>query len=227
MSLIKFISTYVVTTFWHKIKGNMGSLVSRFPGRVLGRPSALMSPLLDCVGEDLPSCDRYMTPSNPTFWRNDPIFTPPIEEDIAASTGFWLLEHSTDVSVASAVPQHSSTSCGYHIIPPRPPIRLRDTYMGCFRVPQFGNSAPLKALQKRPSSLPPDLFLHIHGEEWGGDALLSDVVLAAQEGWLRLPNLRPTLEGLDFPRRLHNVGIETCHPDHQLSFLETIEILSG
>ena len=82
-------------------------------------------------------------------------------------------------------------------------------------------------VQKRPSSLPPDLFLHIHGEEWGGDALLSDVVLAAHEGWLRLPNLRPTLEGLDFPRRLHNVGIETCHPDHQLSFLETIEILSG
>ena len=53
-----------------------------------------------------------------------------------------------------------------------------------------------------------------------------DIVLAAQDWWLRLPNLRPTLEGLDFPRRLHNVGTETCRPDHRLSFLGTIEILS-
>ena len=163
VSLIKFISTYVVTTFWHKIKGNMGSLVSRFPGRVLGRPSALMSPLLDCVGEDLPSCDRYMTPSNPTFWRNDPIFTPPIEEDIAASAGFWLLEHSTDVSVASAVPQHSSTSCGYHIIPPRP--RPFDSVTRTWDASECLSSAI--PLPSRPCSLPPRTASSITRDSFG------------------------------------------------------------
>ena len=53
-----------------------------------------------------------------------------------------------------------------------------------------------------------------------------DVVLAARDGWLRSADLRKTLEGLDIPRRLHSVVIETGRTDHQRSFLEMMEILS-
>ena len=53
-----------------------------------------------------------------------------------------------------------------------------------------------------------------------------DVVLAAQDGWLKSPDLRKTLERLDFPKKLHSVAVETSRSDHQCSFLEMMEILS-
>ena len=53
-----------------------------------------------------------------------------------------------------------------------------------------------------------------------------DVVLAAQDGWLRSTVLRQTLEELDFPRQLHSVVTETGHADRQRSFLVMMETLS-
>ena len=53
-----------------------------------------------------------------------------------------------------------------------------------------------------------------------------DVVLAVRDGWLRSADLRPTLEAVDFPRKLHSVAIETFSHDHQHQFLEMMEILS-
>ena len=53
-----------------------------------------------------------------------------------------------------------------------------------------------------------------------------DLVLAAQDGLLKSPDLRDTLESLDFPRKLHSVVTETFRSDHQRSFLRMMEILS-
>jgi len=53
-----------------------------------------------------------------------------------------------------------------------------------------------------------------------------DVVLAARDGWLGSPDLRETLERLDFPKKLHSVAVETSRSDHQRSFLGMMEILS-
>ena len=53
-----------------------------------------------------------------------------------------------------------------------------------------------------------------------------DVTLAMRDRWLKSEALRPTLEAVGFPRKLHSVAIETSRPDHQHSFLEMIEILS-
>ena len=53
-----------------------------------------------------------------------------------------------------------------------------------------------------------------------------DVILAVQDRWLRSADLRQTLEDVDFPRKLHNVVIESLRPDYQRSFLGMIEILS-
>ena len=53
-----------------------------------------------------------------------------------------------------------------------------------------------------------------------------DVIEAAQDGWLRSADLRQTLEDLELPRKLHGVVAETGRFDHQLSFLEMMEILS-
>ena len=132
---------------------------------------------------------------NPAFWRNDPLSTSPVPEDIGASAGFWLLENSTDCSAASAVaaaffefqwPSHHRSATAL--------IRLRDTYVECLRAPEFKESAHLKAVQsaaayyvlyhtqliwstsnsleveaeKHPPDLPPDLFLHLPCDEWDG-----------------------------------------------------------
>ena len=56
-----------------------------------------------------------------------------------------------------------------------------------------------------------------------------DVMLAMRDRWLKSETLRPALEDVDFPRKLHSVVIEILppdHSDHQHSFLEMIEILS-
>ena len=53
-----------------------------------------------------------------------------------------------------------------------------------------------------------------------------DVVLAAREGWLKSADSRQTLEGLDFPRQLHKIPIETNRSEDQRSFLAMIETLS-
>ena len=146
-------------------------------------------------GEE-PRNDYPMTLSNPAFWRPDPLFTSPIPKDVAASAGFWLLENSTDFSAASAVaavfseyqwPSHHHSTTAL--------VRLRDTYVECFRAPEFKKSARLRALQsaaayyvlyhtqlvwntfksfeieagRLPPDLPPDLFLHLHNDEWNGD----------------------------------------------------------
>ena len=147
-------------------------------------------------GEDTADKDHPMTLSNPAFWRHDPIFTSPLPKDISASAGFWLLENSTDYTVASSVaatfseiqwPSHHRSTTAL--------IRLRDTYVECFRAPEFNKSTRLKALQsaaayyvlyhtqfiwstsksfeieieKLPPDLPSDLFVDLPGDEWGGD----------------------------------------------------------
>ena len=148
------------------------------------------------VDEDPSNNDHPVTLSNPEFWRNDPLFTSPIPKDIAASAGFWLLENSTDFSAASAVAAvfsefqwpscHRSTTAL---------IRLRDTYVECFRAPELTKSDRLKALQsaaayyvlyhnqlfwgasnnlevevgRLPPDLPSDLFLYLSNDAWGGD----------------------------------------------------------
>jgi len=53
-----------------------------------------------------------------------------------------------------------------------------------------------------------------------------DIIQVAYNGWLRSPELRQTLEDLDFPRKLHSVVIETRRLDHERSFLEMMKILS-
>ena len=148
------------------------------------------------TGEDTLNDDYPMTLSNPALWRNDPLFDSPVPEDIGASAGFWLLENSTDFSAASAVaavfsdlqwPSHHRSTTAL--------VRLRDTYVECFRAPEFKKSTSLKALQsatayyvlyhaqliwsasnsleaeagKIPPDLPPDLFLHLPSDEWKGD----------------------------------------------------------
>ena len=150
---------------------------------------------LNNAGED-PQNDHPTTLSNPAFWRQDPLFTSPIPKDVAALAGFWLLENSTDFSVASAVaavfsefqwPSHHSSTTAL--------IRLRDAYVECFRAPAFEKSARIRALQsatayyvlyhtqliwstlesleievgKLPPDLPADLFVHLHNDEWDGD----------------------------------------------------------
>ena len=140
---------------------------------------------------------RYpMTLSDPAVWRQEPLFDSSIPKDIAASAGFWLLENSIDFSAATAVAavfseiQWSSHHCSTTAL-----IRLRDTYMECFRAPELDKSARLKALQsaaayyvlyhtrliwststtfeveveKLPSALPPDLLLCLHSDKWDGD----------------------------------------------------------
>ena len=148
------------------------------------------------VGEDTSSNNNSVTLSNPASWRNDPLSSSPVPEDIGASAGFWLLEHSTDCSAASAVaaaffdfqwPSHHRSTTAL--------IQLRDTYMECLRAPEFKESDRLKAVksaaayyvlyrtqlvwntsnnlevevEKLPPDLPPDLFLHLPCDEWGGD----------------------------------------------------------
>ena len=152
---------------------------------------------LNRVGKATPNDDYPMTLSNPTFWRDYPLFTSPVPNDIGASAGFWLLESSTDFSATAAVaavfsefqwPSHQQTTTAL--------IRLRDVYVECFRVPEFKKSSRLRALQsasayyvlyhtqliwstsntdvdggKLPHDLPPDLLLHLPNDEWGGDDL--------------------------------------------------------
>ena len=145
--------------------------------------------------EDTSNSSYPLTLSNPAFWRKYPLFTP-VQKNIGASAGFWLLENSTDFSAASAVaavfpefqwPSHHRSTTAL--------IRLRDTYAECSRTPGFKRHTSLKALQsaaayyvlyhtqliwntsnslkvgveKLPSDLPPDLFLHLPRDEWKGD----------------------------------------------------------
>ena len=150
------------------------------------------------AGGDPVNNDPGITLSNPALWRLQPLFYPPIPKDIAASAGFWMLENSTDFSASTAVaavfsefqwPAHQRSKTAL--------IRFRDVYAECFRAPEFKKATRLKALQtaaayyvfyhsqliwsasksfevnvdKIPSDLPSDLFLHKHTEEWGGDDL--------------------------------------------------------
>ena len=143
------------------------------------------------------SYDGYsMTLSNPAFWRHDPLFTSPVPKDVTISAGFWLLENSTDFSAAPAVAAiFSELQWPSHCHSTTALIRLRDAYVECFRAPEFGKSARLRALQsaaayyvlyhtqlvwstfnsrevvagRLPPDLPPDLFLYIHNGEWDGD----------------------------------------------------------
>ena len=174
-----------------KLEGH-GHLMSPF-WRMLktftGRTAAPTPPDEDTVNNNYP-----MKLLNPAFWRPDPLFTSLIPEDIAATAGFWLLENSTDHSAATAVaavfpefqwPSHHHSTTAL--------IRLRNTYVECFREPEFNTSTRLKALQsaaayyvlyhtqliwstsknleveaeKLPPDLPPDLFVNLPRDEWG------------------------------------------------------------
>ena len=171
--------------------------------RVFETPSKTASPAPP--DEDPPEVDSPMTLSNPTFWRRDPLFKSPIQMDIGASAGFWLLENSTDFSASTTVaavfsefqwPSHRTSSTAL--------VRLRDTYVECFRGPESKKSARIKALQsaaayyvlyhtqliwstwkdlyveveKLPPDLPPDLLLHQHEDEWDGDDVFEHLLHA-------------------------------------------------
>ena len=147
-------------------------------------------------GENTSRADHPMTLSNPAFWRNEPLFTSPVPKDIGASAGFWLLENSVDSSAASAVaavfaefqwPSHHHSTTAL--------IRLRDTYVECFRTPEFDKATRFRALQSAAAyyvlyhkqliwsttdclevevggllpGLPPDLFLDLPSKAWQGD----------------------------------------------------------
>ena len=172
-------------------------LLKREATRAAGIPTG-MTDTPNCDGEDTSSNNSSITLSNPTFWRNDPLSTFPVPEDTGASAGFWLLENSTDSSAASAAaaaffefqwPSHHRSTTAL--------VRLRDTYVECFRATEFKESIRLKALEsaaayyvlyhtqliwsisnglkveveKLPPDLPPDLFLHLSGNEWDGDGV--------------------------------------------------------
>lgn len=147
-------------------------------------------------GEDTSNSNSIATLSNPILWRNDPLFNSPIPKDEVSSAGFWLLENSTDFSAASAVAAvFPEFQCPSHYRSTTALIRLRDTYEECLRAPEFKESTRLTALQSAaayyvlyhtqliwnasksleaelwnlPRDLPPDLFLHLRGNDWGGN----------------------------------------------------------
>ena len=167
--------------------GRLISPIGRLFKTFLGQRGATHIPFEDIYGKHY-----TMALSNPVFWRSSPLFTTPIEKNNDASAAFWLLENSTDSSAASAVAaafsefqwpsnQFSETAL----------IRLRDTYVECFRAPEFDEPTRLKALQfaaahyvlyhaqliwsasknlkAEAGDLPLDLLLHSSSEEWGGD----------------------------------------------------------
>ena len=180
----------------HRIKqskkhGNLANFLGRVFDISPGETTSSAPPT-----EDVSSIDYQMTLSNPAFWRQDPLFTLPVPKDISASAGFWLLENSTDFSAATAFaavfsqfqwPSHHPSTTAL--------IRLRDTYVECFRAPDFTKSTRIKALQTAaayyvlyhtqliwstwkslevetetlPPDLPPDLFLDQYHDEWDGD----------------------------------------------------------
>ena len=147
---------------------------------------------------DTPSTDYQMTLSNSAFWRDRPLFTSPIPKDITASAGSWLLENSADLSAAAAFAAiFSEFQWPPHHLSFTALIRLRDMYMECFQAPESKKSTRLKALQsaaayyvlyhtqliwstwkslkaeaeieRLPSDLPLNLFLHQHTKEWDRD----------------------------------------------------------
>ena len=127
---------------------------------------------------------------NPTLWRNKPLFTPRIREDLTASAAIWLLENSTDLSaapaVAAAFPEFQWPSRHSHSTITL--TRLFETYTNYLSARKFDNSTRLKALQSAAAyyvlyhtqliwnvsknlktglkKLPSDLF-HEHPEKWG------------------------------------------------------------
>ena len=140
-----------------------------------------------------------MTLSNPDLWRKHPLFTPSPPKDIFSFAGAWLLEKGGDFSTTTAVAAMFSefqwplnNPCTTAL------IHLRDTYEQCFRAPKFDTSR-LNALQSAAAyyvlyriqlvreasmntsiwegkgnlstDIPPDLFLHEHTEEWGGEGV--------------------------------------------------------
>jgi len=118
-----------------------------------------------------PNNDYPVTLSNPAFWRPDPLFTSEFQ---------WPSNHRSTTAL----------------------IRLRDTYVEFFRSPEFKKSARTTALQsaaayyvlyhtrlvwttfnsletevgKLPPDLPPDLFLHLHNDEWDGNDVFENLL---------------------------------------------------
>ena len=157
------------------------------------------------AGEDAPNNGTLI--KDPALWRNVPLFASPMPKDICASAGLWLLENSTDFSAASAVAALFSE----HQWPPfyrstTALVRLRDTYLQCFRAAEF---APIEALRsaaayyvtyharfiwitssslnvkapKLPSGLVADLspdlppdLLLLHRDRWDGDDLFEHLL---------------------------------------------------
>ena len=115
-------------------------------------------------------------------------------------------------------------------------IQTRSEEEGCWQDDAvYGGLIAMRGIPRLGSCLPDDNFLETLSKAMKKSEENSpfhvrkaayDVILAAQDGWLRSPELRQKLEELDFPRQLHSVILETGRSDHQRSFLTMVEILS-
>jgi len=95
----------------------------------------------------------------------------------------------------------------------------------------YGGLVAIRDIPRLGSCRPDDEFRTLHdamekSKPFSVRKAAYDVILAARDGWLKSPDLRETLERLNFPRQLHGVVIETGRSDHQRSFLMMMEILS-
>ena len=102
----------------------------------------------------------------------------------------------------------------------------------------YGGLIVIKDIPRLGSCLPEDESLRMLSKamekgEAGGEnrpfrirKAVYDAIVVARDGWLKAPKLRPTLEVLDIPRKLHNIVSEIGLPDAQCSFLGMMEILS-
>ena len=96
----------------------------------------------------------------------------------------------------------------------------------------YGGLMAMKDIPRLGSYLPNGDFLETLSEAMGKGKPFQvrkaayDVILVAQDGWLKSEGLRQTLERLDFPTRLHSVVIATGDLGHRRSFLKMMDTLS-
>jgi hypothetical protein len=96
----------------------------------------------------------------------------------------------------------------------------------------YGGLAAVRDIPQLGTHLPEVSFLATLAEAMEENKPLDvrraayNVIQAAKDGWLRSAELRQTLKAHDLPRRLRSVVLKTGCPDHQLSFLKMMEILS-
>ena len=151
---------------------------------------------------------------------------PRIDRDTAQARG--AAPHSLGAAVTSAAPAAERTLKAIS-----DSIKTcRDREGGWEDGAVYGGLIAIRDIHQLGSCTPDIIFLETLAKAMEKDKPFSVrkaayyVIQAAQDGWLRSADLRPTLENFDFPRRLHSVVIETGRSDHQLSFLKMMEILS-